>query len=480
MNKIKLTIILTLFISLYTAIYGQVTIGSGKDPMKGALLDLKEYDNNNGGDTAGKGMMLPRVKITTLEPKTAVALSASIGSTGNWDLLTHIGLTVYNINQCPAERLYEEIGPQVWNGSRWQLLKPLPAIIEATPAETSAPANAWGTKVVRHKAKPDPNDNTKNIYEEFYSADFGTAGRWMTTNLTAWKYDDLTHHSTDPSKDANVSTGTKRTLTDNPKISQASEFDAAYWCYPGGGSGGSDHQYLDKNSHLGLLYTWDAATAGKGDADGIGNIYNLVDGTANVEDNDDKQKEIQGICPNGWHLPSDYEWNVLEKYIYEHAEGYSSYTKAERESFNLTQPWGEIWESGDKDTEGKGMRPKNEPRFHGRAMKDQCKISEASTNPTNGLSNSIGNGGFNFLMSGEAANPTNTNWASSAFGHGVCWTSSSARNDNIGNVDPTYQDPRDKYLAWTRQINDNTSGVNRNIPQRWMMYSVRCKKDVAP
>jgi hypothetical protein len=67
----------------------------------------------------------------------------------------------------------------------------------ATPAQTAAGDLNWdmgvtqADKVVRHEAKlVDPTDPSKgNIYEEFYSADFGPAGRWMTTNLTAWTYD---------------------------------------------------------------------------------------------------------------------------------------------------------------------------------------------------------------------------------------------------------------------------------------------------
>jgi uncharacterized protein (TIGR02145 family) len=46
----------------------------------------------------------------------------------------------------------------------------------------------------------------------------------------------------------------------------------------------------DTNSRYGLLYTWAAA----------------VDGNPNV---------AQGICPNGWHVPSDMEWSKLTNYL---------------------------------------------------------------------------------------------------------------------------------------------------------------------
>ena len=27
------------------------------------------------------------------------------------------------------------------------------------------------------------------------------------------------------------------------------------------------------------------------------------------------QESVQGICPNGWHIPSDYEWYILENFV---------------------------------------------------------------------------------------------------------------------------------------------------------------------
>ena len=28
-----------------------------------------------------------------------------------------------------------------------------------------------------------------------------------------------------------------------------------------------------------------------------------------------KEEGVQGICPSGWHIPSDYEWKILEMYL---------------------------------------------------------------------------------------------------------------------------------------------------------------------
>ncbi|MFT4224656.1 FISUMP domain-containing protein [Dysgonomonas sp.] len=373
MDKIRLTIILTLFAALCGTAYGQVTIGSGNKPVNGALLDIKKNDDNNGGVTASQGMLLPRVNLVNLTPTIPSELATSIGSSGTWDLKAHIGLTVYNIGNCP--------GVYVWTGSEWiklgepcaQALAPsaplgtnvffcapsiatisatagtgetvdfydqatggnkiaegttetttytTPAtltekttffaearnittnVVSATRTEVTAYPNndlslikttetsansdradwltAWGDKVVRHAAK-------SNTYEEFVSADFGSAGRWMTTNLSAWDYDDKVSHKVG------------RSLI-GPEMNTAGSAALAAWCYPNvnGTNGKSDSEYI-KNPLIGYLYTWDAATAGKGG----------TTGTEGSGDAGQSIEKVQGICPNGWHMPSKEEWEGL-------------------------------------------------------------------------------------------------------------------------------------------------------------------------
>lgn len=55
------------------------------------------------------------------------------------------------------------------------------------------------------------------------------------------------------------------------------------------------------SNKYGLLYSWSEATAGKV--------------TSADEGNNALETRIEGICPTGWHLPSDYEWSLLEKVI---------------------------------------------------------------------------------------------------------------------------------------------------------------------
>lgn len=116
----KLFFIFLFFIASSNYFYSQVTIGSHLEPIKGALLDLKEYENNTGGDTSTKGLSLPVVELKTLTPATG-KLSESIGNTGGWSEDVHIGLLVYNnVTTLDACKGGASKGLYVWNGSTWK------------------------------------------------------------------------------------------------------------------------------------------------------------------------------------------------------------------------------------------------------------------------------------------------------------------------------------------------------------------------
>ncbi|MFT4222752.1 hypothetical protein [Dysgonomonas sp.] len=127
MNKIKLTIILTLFCALCTAAYGQVTVGSGNKPVNGALLDIKENDDAAGGATAKKGLLMPRVNLSKKDQ--LYPMYEDNGSGGykigvaNYikadEDKKHIGLLVYNL--AAVDDL--EAGVHSWDGSRWVAVK---------------------------------------------------------------------------------------------------------------------------------------------------------------------------------------------------------------------------------------------------------------------------------------------------------------------------------------------------------------------
>lgn len=411
------------------ATYGQVTIGSLIEPREGVLLDLKE--NSSIQNNSNKGLMLPRVNIVNLQPTSntgSYGLSASIGSpqTESWDLAAHIGLTVYNLNPCPVGKslIYDEVGVQIWDGKKWYSVMPHPKIIDATPAETSG-ADIWGGSVVRHAAKPNPSDPTKYTYLEFYSADFGSAGRWMTTNLVAWAYD------------SNV---TGVTLPELP--SKVLEFTPS-WAYP---ETPTDPATLKSNPFLGILYNWYAANANKAL---INNEGGRPYGTSTLYGSTLTVTRNQGICPNGWHLPSDYEWTELENEITRNTIRYANVVDNIYTNDSDILPQDNIhpalsveWERGSTQ---------------GQAVKAPCIIN--GTNP-GGKSKSIAEGGFNFLLPGAITDLARGNYLGII---GFCWTSSPGHSGGLG---------------WYRSVGDSTLNTIRKTGGRTVYkFSVRCKKD---
>ncbi len=98
----------------------QVTIGSGLTPRTGALLDLKEFEENEDPTTANKGLLLPRVKLIDVRPASG-KLSESISGTGDWLESVHTGLMVYNTidTKTPEYPRGAYPGVYVWDGEKW-------------------------------------------------------------------------------------------------------------------------------------------------------------------------------------------------------------------------------------------------------------------------------------------------------------------------------------------------------------------------
>lgn len=108
--KSLLTAVLLLFTLVLTA---QVTIGSGLEPSGGTLLDLKEYNDDiakQGGRTAERGFLLPRVNLTNLHNTDDIK-----GVTNPKELA---GLVVYN----PTDTNCVSTGVFLWNGEQWKTM----------------------------------------------------------------------------------------------------------------------------------------------------------------------------------------------------------------------------------------------------------------------------------------------------------------------------------------------------------------------
>jgi len=91
-------------ISFLLPIYSQVTIGSGFEPRKGSLLELKE--DNNTGENSNKGFSLPRVQLTS---PTVLQVDSDTKR------LEYKGITVYNTGT--QNGLVE--GTYQWDGAKW-------------------------------------------------------------------------------------------------------------------------------------------------------------------------------------------------------------------------------------------------------------------------------------------------------------------------------------------------------------------------
>lgn len=81
-----------------------------------------------------------------------------------------------------------------------------------------------------------------------------------------------------------------------------------------------NNQSAYEAKRYGLLYNWCAAmdTANPGSGNGGSGIYVEVVASDNNNDNSfnfSPSGNHQGVCPKGWHVPTDAEWNVMEKTV---------------------------------------------------------------------------------------------------------------------------------------------------------------------
>ncbi|PXV58936.1 hypothetical protein CLV62_14011 [Dysgonomonas alginatilytica] len=105
-----------------SALSAQVTIGGALEPSKGALLDLKEFESKDNNVNSTKGLMLPRVDIQNInELYPMFSNDADYNNSTKPEFKdalkqSHIGLMVYNTNECLGK------GLMVWNGTMWNFL----------------------------------------------------------------------------------------------------------------------------------------------------------------------------------------------------------------------------------------------------------------------------------------------------------------------------------------------------------------------
>ncbi|WP_165042746.1 FISUMP domain-containing protein [Dysgonomonas sp. ZJ709] len=238
---------------LQNILWAQVTIGSGEKATDGALLDLKEVPSTN-QTTSTKGLLLPRVIIPDLK---ILQMGDNKIENTNDAWLKHSGLMVYNVKRDDCANVMP--GVHLWGGSEWLPLGEASKFI----GETEVLTDVRGSEVVNYQIGRFKSANTD-------------AGWWMLENVRATKWADGT------------STDIEFTI---PSETNLGNGDEPLYTYPMADPA--------KVSEHGFFYNYAAASR-------KGPVY--------VEQFPDK---VQGICPDGWHLPSQDDWRILFRAITE-------------------------------------------------------------------------------------------------------------------------------------------------------------------
>lgn len=305
------------------------------------------------------------------------------------------------------------------------------------------PVAQWGQKILKHT---DQNNNP------FYSADFGNAGRWMITNLAATTYDSesgLTSTQDQPVPYVTIPFG---------------DYDNGVrkYAYPVTNKGTSDNtdwgiRPADWRWEEGLFYNWFAATGRPYDSN-------------NVAEGNTDQALVQGICPNGWYLPSDKDWADLEKEVYANLGKYSVYDAEDIMMFG-TPAWNPIWDD-QKLGYTRGNPIENGHVGHGAAMKDICLPKGSAFSyiqSSKSYSKEYYQGGFNATLVGRMKAESEGSEATSEQLKVI-------QRARAYNVDYWTSSQNSVNDAWFRGFQLTQGGVQRTTYIKAQLQSVRCKK----
>lgn len=448
-KSIAAIVILTTSILFSTSnLHGQITIGSGLDPLHGALLDLKEE-----GETK-KGLGMPRVELTDL---TKLKM-------GTADEITedkkekHVGLVVYNINKIEIKENRICPGLHVWDGNQWQPIIPYDEPLEQRLLLTMTrsfeyldPNNPTGWPSDKQPSKYQlgyigtftdsrPNDAEQTYhYARFY---VGYKAKNVTSLVMRSYNCDKT--KTPNWQDEGIETISQKTFDDGVWMTQHLRAlkmpdGTSIINHLGIANSSTDPQYIIVNnrptvSDEGVLYNWAAAI-------NMGAAAKQTPDPGDVDQGGDNNDDIklQGICPPGWSLPSDQEWTDLENGIVQKVGTTSGIFADALDAAATPVTYNSL-----------GWRGST----HGQAMKSPTPIAGR---PTNGKSNPYNSGGFDGMLAGYGSD----GYATSAGISTNFWTASSNSSSK----------------AWTRYLYDNSTKVTRTYSDRFNLFSVRCKKD---
>lgn len=283
--------------------YAQVTIGTQTVPAEGALLQLKEDDNM--GTNSTKGLMLPRVgliDVTNLEPLA-----------NNSEAKDYIGAVVFNTTKgmleptsaCDPTPTISGLtkGLKVWSGTAWE-------DISAEHEDELIPPDWINPKVKFIK------DHEGNIYPV---KQFGDEGYWMLENLRTksvangrGKYPVKIGTSMLVPEDLSEIELVKEGRYQYPAPPKAYKDYFADEEYPAI----SDDTFFKRYPNVGLLYNYFMTFNGKEPEHTETIVVNGINRMAPRKDANGRPNSfIQGICPDGWHVPYNQEYVTLFEYI---------------------------------------------------------------------------------------------------------------------------------------------------------------------
>lgn len=408
-------LLILFFVILHVhSLSAQVTIGSSAQPNKGSLLDIKEKDSVNGEANSTKGLLLPRVYLTSSDSLTDLGITDQ-----NYPKPEYNGIVIYNVTDSYSYCANLFKGIYTWMENKW------------VPVFSSNPdlgADDVGVYVdLRDPANP----------EEYKYRSFGEAGVWMIENMRAL----VTPNGVALNSNMNAENGgylksipsymVPQTVAQLPALPETDPTKVTTW-----------------RKEIGLLYNWAAATVtssgtvGAGGADGRGQNIN--------EQGTGEGTRKQGICPTGWHLPSDREWTLLENEIIRNTSLYT-YNKPDISKTDTIEVVAPVPISS-LASQRRGS--------HGLAMIDYCSLPKASSAP--GASKRASHGGFAAIPAGYY---TTYNGWKSGDRYMYFSTSSQSRQGSM----------------WYRYMSTGSSSVTTSpslgADDVHFFFSVRCKRD---
>lgn len=490
----------------------QVTIGTNEAPNIGALLDLKM--NNELGANSSKGLIMPRVALKDIKTETDLGKTMGATEANSLEPLDHIGLIVYNTaTNTESEEKRFCPGLHVWNGTKWLPLKPYPEIRSKKADLISLkrsfeyldPTNPNGWPADKETARAagrydlgrivNTDTTSPNGTEDLVDQRLNDATNTYTTSRFYVGYKIITQeYSTKTSYDCSYDEPnwdnvplSPETVTEVEKI-----FDEGIWMtqnlratktndgksleyrvgsnYPDA-ENYTGHYYIpghftDQNAPQisnteGILYNW-AAAIGAGTSTGPTTFPNQDNGG---EQGGSTKRDVtyQGICPDGWYLPSEQEWTDLANGIQRNVSSTTATIFADKLDGNTSTLGYDDTMIGSSSSSGFGG-------YLGQAMKSKTPI----TTSTNGKSKTYTSGGFDAYMVGSSSAP-NANGGIGQYVYGDAayfWSSSLNGYKNTNVPERIYA-----YYVWLTGGNENN---NQNFYKGrhifFQTFSVRCKK----